>query len=460
MGLCRAYFMVCDGGERSPRPRSPTHRPMRRSVYPAGRGRVAGRTGAGERARRENAGTPTESGGRTRVLILTGLDVRAFRGGEKYAIAVASELERRGYRATLYSKIDPHEPPRLDARALAEAIRTPLRHYRLFWPPWFPPVPLHPLEFVRAFRDHDTVFTLETTPRYIALVVTLSKILGKRVVVGWHHPSQAESFRDELRRPGVVGLRARLLRWFLRRADAVQAVSDHHLAVLRAAGLGETLVLAYPFVPERSGTRTVPRPPAFQSLFVGALERDQKGLDHLVEVARRVFATPTEHSLRIVGSGRAAGMVTDLVRELPGRVEYLGFVAEDRLADVYANADLVWLTSRSEGFPLVALEALMQGTPLVCFGIPSLSVVASIFPDGRVEPFDVEAFARRVLELARRWSSQPKEYERLRTHLRSEALGRFGAPALLPQVVAMLGLRPSGPVPPPDASGSATTAGR
>lgn len=375
-----------------------------------------------------------------RVVILTGLDLHAFRGGEKYAATLGKELAARGVEVTLFSKVDRNEPWRLTDDELSRSIAIPFTFYRLFWVPLLPPIPLAPIAFLRTLAERDTVFTLESTPRFTALVVFCARLLGRRVVVGLHHPSQADSLERELAGRGVGRLRARLFRFVLRSADAVHTINLAQAATLRRAGIFANVAMINSFVTADPVERPERGSFAVEALFVGPLEREQKGVDLLVDVARRVLGERRDWRLTIVGAGRDATLLTALRDEFPGRVRHLGFVPEDGLPRTYASADLLWLTSRAESFSLVAVEAYTQGVPVVSFDIPGLEDVSSILPDGRVPPFDTTAFASKVLELGDLARTQPERFEEIRRRCREGALSRFGAAVLVPELARMLGV--------------------
>ncbi|WP_181189994.1 glycosyltransferase [Bombilactobacillus bombi] len=75
--------------------------------------------------------------------------------------------------------------------------------------------------------------------------------------------------------------------------------------------------------------------------------------------------------LQIVGDGNLKIKLQKLVRDLQleSQVDFVGF--QDDTAPYYQQADLFVLTSNSEGFPLVLLEAANQGIPAVTTDVGS-----------------------------------------------------------------------------------------
>jgi glycosyltransferase involved in cell wall biosynthesis len=86
---------------------------------------------------------------------------------------------------------------------------------------------------------------------------------------------------------------------------------------------------------------------------------------------------------------------------LDGRVDVLGAVADDRLADLYDAADLFVLASRFEGYGMAYAEAIAHGVPVVG---TSAGAIPETVPPGAgvlVPPDDIEALAvalRRLIE--------------------------------------------------------------
>jgi glycosyltransferase involved in cell wall biosynthesis len=124
---------------------------------------------------------------------------------------------------------------------------------------------------------------------------------------------------------------------------------------------------------------------------------EEKAPDVFVEVARACAGVP---GLRFVMTG--AGPWAERIEREASRVgptlAYLGKVAD---VEAYLGTyDLLLLPSRFDGRPLVVLEALAMGVPVVASRVGGLP---ELVEDGRngflCEPADAEGFARRVLEL-------------------------------------------------------------
>lgn len=96
----------------------------------------------------------------------------------------------------------------------------------------------------------------------------------------------------------------------------------------------------------------------------------QKGFDMLVEAWRAVNAFHPDWRLDIFGSGPDAGSLRRQISGcgLDGSITIHEPTAE--IAAEYARSSLMVLSSRYEGFGLVLIEAMLQGTPCVSFACP------------------------------------------------------------------------------------------
>lgn len=97
----------------------------------------------------------------------------------------------------------------------------------------------------------------------------------------------------------------------------------------------------------------------------------RKGFDLLVDAWRPVAAAHPEWRLRIFGAGEEAAELTTRIEAagLTGTVTLEGFEAD--LGARLDEASLFVLPSRREGMPMVLLEAMAAGLPVVAFDCPT-----------------------------------------------------------------------------------------
>jgi len=92
-----------------------------------------------------------------------------------------------------------------------------------------------------------------------------------------------------------------------------------------------------------------------------------KGFDRLVPAFAAVSARHPDWSLRIYGTGGERALLEGLVHRhgLERCVQLMGFAGH--LDEELAEASVFVLSSRNEGFPMVLLEAMAVGVPVVSF---------------------------------------------------------------------------------------------
>ena len=117
----------------------------------------------------------------------------------------------------------------------------------------------------------------------------------------------------------------------------------------------------------------------------------------------RIFAKVAERidsRLILVGDGPEAPVARELADELGvlDRVTFVGVV--DRVAPLLAAADLLLLTSSTESFGLVALEAMASGVPVIASDVGGIPEVVAHGVTGFLAPMgDVDKMAQHAIEL-------------------------------------------------------------
>ena len=141
--------------------------------------------------------------------------------------------------------------------------------------------------------------------------------------------------------------------------------------------------------------RSPPRPGG-HLLFVGSIA-PRKNVGRLLEAyALLRHGYPTAPQLVLAGQPASDGesLLTTLRQpRFGGCVRHEGYVSEERLRSLYADASAVVLPSLDEGFGIPALEAMTLGVPLVVArrgALPDLVGDAGLL----VDPLDVEDLSR------------------------------------------------------------------
>jgi glycosyltransferase involved in cell wall biosynthesis len=200
----------------------------------------------------------------------------------------------------------------------------------------------------------------------------------------------------------------------LRRAAFITAVSHAERRQLHALGVPDTLIRLLPnsvdlseFEARPASTPGERRPP--RVLFLGKLT-PRKGVDVLLQAFAQLRL---DARLAIAGNDmgeerKLRGLVRRL--DLGARVDWLGLLrAQARLAAL-ADADVVAYPSRDEVFGIVALEALLCGTPVIVSDDNGCGEIVGRLGGGMAVPYgDANALARgieAILQAPAEWRHQ------------------------------------------------------
>jgi teichuronic acid biosynthesis glycosyltransferase TuaC len=210
----------------------------------------------------------------------------------------------------------------------------------------------------------------------------------------------------DFERPAAVPERRRLLLEAGRSAAGLLAVSEDVKAAMVAAGLpAGSIAIHRPAVDaarfdiaDRSAAKAALRLSGPVLLTVGNLT-PTKGQRLAVEALRHL----PEATLVLVGTGPERKSLERLIRELGlvDRVRLTGSLPNPLLPAFYNAADVTIHCPSIEGFPVVRLESLACGTPLVTTAIGEARRSVSSAAAGRIVPPDpvtIAAAARELIE--------------------------------------------------------------
>lgn len=342
-------------------------------------------------------------------------------GMQLYIQRISEALVARGHQVTILAA--KHRPD-----LLGDEMINGVRVVRL----WAPPIPIsrgmimpvYPLAAARLIAQHDVV-SIHTPMLESALVAALAGALGRKVVVTHH---------GDLILPGGLANRFiqstmfALYRYAARRAARIIAYSDdyadhsYYLQPFR-----DKVSVIYPPIhmpppdPQRAEELRQEWAPedgpviGFAGRFVEEKRPDLliKALDVISEKypnAKIVFAG--EYDIKYENTWERH---KDLVDQYRDRLVFLGLLHDmQAMADFFAACDVLALTSDSECFALVQVEAMLSGTPVVMTNTPGGRVPVQVTGMGKLaEPGDARAIGQAIVDVL----DEPEMYRRTRAEI-------------------------------------------
>ncbi|MCQ2066606.1 MAG: glycosyltransferase [Bacteroidaceae bacterium] len=255
------------------------------------------------------------------------------------------------------------------------------------------------LELRRMRRDYDIIHVHHPDPM-AALALRLSGFKGK-VVLHWHS--------DILKQKTLLKFYAPVLRWMIRRADAIVGTTPVYVKDSVFLKDVQDKVTAIPIginpvKPDPEGAERI-RSKYKGKKIVYALGRlvGYKGYEYLIEAARWL---PDDYHILIGGDGpdRNDLMLKIMECGVVSKVTLLGYIDEADFAAYYTACDVFALSSiyKTEAFAIVQIEAMSCGKPVVATQIEG-SGVSWVNRDGysgiNVKPMDGRAIADAVMRI-------------------------------------------------------------
>ncbi|UPW00322.1 glycosyltransferase family 4 protein [Halorussus gelatinilyticus] len=279
-------------------------------------------------------------------------------GVETHVAEISRRLVALGHDVTVFTADAEADLPRRETR---EGVR--VRRFRGFAPGGaFHVAPGVAPAVRRADPDVVHAHNYHSLPAFFAaLGVAVGGSAGPEdarfVVTPHYHGASASDFRDRL-----LSLYRPLGGWALDRADEVIAVSDWERDRLRSDFGVEATVIPNGLNAERFADATPEERDRPYLLCVGRLEA-YKGVQHAI----RALSELPEYDLLVAGSGDYREELEAVARRegVASRVEFLGYVADERLPGLYAGASAYLTLSTFEAYGMTVAEALAAGTPCV-----------------------------------------------------------------------------------------------
>ena len=217
-----------------------------------------------------------------------------------------------------------------------------------------------------------------------------------------------------LKLPGFVKfIFYRYIIWFYNSVDHLVVVNPNFIEVLKKYKIDEKKITYIPnFVSEDNFYRyekpqiedikkkyNIPAD-KFSVLGVGQVQT-RKGVLDFVEVAKRL-----PHIQFIWAGGFSFGAITDGYAELkkimdnpPANVKFLGIISREEMNDIYNIADVMFLPSFNELFPMSILEAMALKTPIL---LRDIDIYENILFDYYLKGSNVDEFVSAIESLEKK----------------------------------------------------------
>jgi glycosyltransferase involved in cell wall biosynthesis len=298
----------------------------------------------------------------------------------------------------------------LDVRIIgrAQSVRSPDPRFRLLPPRlrglgYYAALAAIVGRELRAFRP-DVINTMSPFEAFAVLPAWKLARPRPKLLVDLHGDwrTAPRLYGSSLRRR-YAGLSDRAALYALRQADGTRAVSEY-TASLAGEATGRRPLSVFPtyFDLESFTSRPHEPLPRHQSVaWIGVLQ-NTKDPRMLADAWRLVAARTSAARLVVVGQGPLQPVVAKLARDVPARVRLIPRLAPAEVARLLDDSTLLAMSSASEGFPRVIMEAFVRGRPVVATSVGGIPDLVETERNGvLVEPGDAEGLAAalvRVLE--------------------------------------------------------------
>jgi amylovoran biosynthesis glycosyltransferase AmsD len=221
---------------------------------------------------------------------------------------------------------------------------------------------------------------------YPALLVALLPNSDHLIRIGCMHSSYAS-----LKHIWII------LRWlFFPRLNGIVSLTENDANKLKKHNKTVCVIPnSIPFFPEKSAdlkNKII--------LSIGRIDFP-KGYDILLDVFNRFCDVNKDWNLRIIGDGPLGKFIKKMISD-KGLSERVSIIpSSSNIVEEYLNASVYLMTSRSEGLPMVLLEAQSCGLPIISFDCETgPSDIVNDGTDGYlIEMYNIEKMGYRLSEL-------------------------------------------------------------
>lgn len=190
--------------------------------------------------------------------------------------------------------------------------------------------------------------------------------------------------------------RKKLTKLVVRHASVVTTVSENLAQAMHNHGLNNHNYMVLPNVVDVNVFKIAPHQNATPKIIhISCFEDKSKNINGLLESLKLLKDKNIPYQAVLIGEGMDYDMMRQKASDLQlnDRVSFTGLLQGQELADVLANGDFLVLSSNYENMPVVIIEALACGLPVVSTNVGGISEIINESNGILVPPRDVEKLA-------------------------------------------------------------------
>ena len=169
--------------------------------------------------------------------------------------------------------------------------------------------------------------------------------------------------------------------------------------------------------------------------FIGRMEDLQKGIKRLKKVIKYAEKFSREIKFNIIGTGKDSGILDGIGEN----VKILSGIDDQSKNSIISSSNLALITSNLDPYPLVVLEFLTSGVPVIATPTSGPSYILGKDPSfGKVVSFSAKSLAMSIAGYYKEWAKDKELYFSKRKDLYYKARGIFNSQKMLESYVNMI----------------------
>ena len=213
----------------------------------------------------------------------------------------------------------------------------------------------------------------------------------------------------------------------VRNAETVTTVTENLAIAMRHHGLKNDKYVVLPnvvnldmFHINKKNTDATSHVPTI--IHISCFEDKSKNISGLLESLKIIDDKGIDFKCKLIGEGMDLNLMKEKAKELQliNKVSFTGLLQGQALADELSSGDFLVLSSNYENMPVVILEALASGLPVVSTNVGGIKEMIDDTKGILVEPRNKEALAEAMIKMIETHKNYDANY------LRNSVIEKYG----------------------------------